>query len=384
MRTVIEINGRRYDARTGEILEQKISPKNADDSKVAAKQLPTKHRSNGQKIDGFSRRKVPSATLSKQSDGITLHGNKKNIDQSLSRTNVSAISPIKKPQKSKTLLRSIVRKPSTKAAYIHSISGIKKPSIQTSHLRTPIPPSNSRRDPNIVTKSPHISKFATKISHPVKPTLSHKLTIKAHPTSTKPVTSHTPPLTKINISSNDKVTKYDLNHAISVATSHTQKRQKINIKPRVNPKFFIISAGILVIAGLAGYFSYNRVPQLSLQVATSKAGFSGHLPNNAPSGFSLKNPIESTKGSITLNYISNSDARKFAISQKPSNWSSESLLSNVFKQSKLNYQTYQDKGLTIYVYEGNNATWVNNGVWYTITGQNALSSQQLLAIAGSM
>ena len=42
MRTVIEINGRRYDARTGEILEQKISPKNTDDSKVVAKQLPTK------------------------------------------------------------------------------------------------------------------------------------------------------------------------------------------------------------------------------------------------------------------------------------------------------------------------------------------------------
>lgn len=383
MRTVIEINGRKYDTQTGEILEQKKSSNNTHQTNSVTKKLPINPRSNGQIIDGVSRRKEPFIPIPKHSSNTALNSDKKVIDKMLSRPKADIITPIKKPQKSKTLLRSVVNKPVTKIAYIHSMNTLANAHDITHVKKLGFPTKPQHIDLRNITKSPHISKFANKASKPVSPKLEPNLLIKSHPIAANTHISHTPPLTKINVSS-VKIKKYDLNHAISVATSHTQKRHVIKHKSRINPKIFIISAGILVLAGLAGYFSYNRVPQLSLQIAASNAGFNGHLPNNTPSGYALKSPIESAKGNIVLNYSSNSDGRKFVISQKPSNWSSESLLSNVFKQSKLNYQTYHDKGLTVYVYGGSNATWVNNGVWYTVTGHDALSSQQLLALAGSM
>jgi hypothetical protein len=45
---------------------------------------------------------------------------------------------------------------------------------------------------------------------------------------------------------------------------------------------------------------------------------------------------------------------------------------------------FQQKGLTIYMYDGSHATWVNQGVWYTIEGDSLLDTEQLLRIATSL
>jgi hypothetical protein len=135
---------------------------------------------------------------------------------------------------------------------------------------------------------------------------------------------------------------------------------------------------------LGGFLAYQNVPTIAMQIADNRAGFSGHLPSTVPVGFSFKGPPIYSKGNISLNYKSNSDNRRFTINQKPTQWSSESLVTDFLINSKLNYQTYNDKGLTIYVYGEGYATWVDNGVWYNITGQGSLSTDQILAIAGSM
>jgi len=40
--------------------------------------------------------------------------------------------------------------------------------------------------------------------------------------------------------------------------------------------------------------------------------------------------------------------------------------------------------MNIYVYNGSNATWINNGVRYTIEGDSSLSIDQLLKITASI
>ena len=42
------------------------------------------------------------------------------------------------------------------------------------------------------------------------------------------------------------------------------------------------------------------------------------------------------------------------------------------------------KGLTVYLNKDNQATWVNHGVWYKITGTTRLSREQILKIAYSL
>ncbi len=85
-----------------------------------------------------------------------------------------------------------------------------------------------------------------------------------------------------------------------------------------------------------------------------------------------------------LTYKSNSDDRKFIVSQKPTEWTSESLLTNYLVDSKLRYQTYRDKGMTVYIYNESNATWVDKGIWYTVNGDGSLNSEQILEIASSI
>jgi hypothetical protein len=98
----------------------------------------------------------------------------------------------------------------------------------------------------------------------------------------------------------------------------------------------------------------------------------------------LAGPVQYSAGQITISYKSNSDDRNFQLVQRNSDWNSQSLLNNFVTREDEKYLTYQDKGKTIYVYDGNNATWVSGGIWYQVEGKSSLSSDQLLKIASSL
>lgn len=121
-----------------------------------------------------------------------------------------------------------------------------------------------------------------------------------------------------------------------------------------------------------------------MRVAASQAGFKGTVPSTTPAGYAFHGPITYEKNVIVVSYKSNSDDRSFKIVQKPTTWSSEALLANYVNKSNMRYQTYNDKGLTVYVMDSNNAAWVDNGIWYTLVGSSSLSTEQVLAMAASM
>jgi hypothetical protein len=98
----------------------------------------------------------------------------------------------------------------------------------------------------------------------------------------------------------------------------------------------------------------------------------------------MAGPIQYQPGEVTLNYRSTSDQRGFNVVQKNSSWNSETLLENFVTAANKPYQTFQANGRTIYIYDGNKATWVDGGIWYNIDGQSNLNSDQLLRIAGSL
>jgi hypothetical protein len=145
-----------------------------------------------------------------------------------------------------------------------------------------------------------------------------------------------------------------------------------------------LAMGALAALLLVGFFVYQNVPNLSMRLASTRAGFNAQLPGYQPSGFSQEKLVSYSPGKITVNFHSNSDDRAFQLTQQVSNWNSQALADNYLAKNGKQYQTLESGGKTIYIYNGDSATWVNGGVWYQIEGQSSLSSDQILKIANSI
>lgn len=136
---------------------------------------------------------------------------------------------------------------------------------------------------------------------------------------------------------------------------------------------------------VVGFFAYQNAPNLSMRLASARAGLEGSLPSYSPAGFGLQGGVSYKPGQIELSYSSHSDDRSYKIIQSTSSWNSETLVQNYEPLTQnSNYQTIPNKGKTVYVYNGSNATWVDAGVWYRIEGDSKLSSDQLLNVADSL
>ena len=137
---------------------------------------------------------------------------------------------------------------------------------------------------------------------------------------------------------------------------------------------------------VVGYITYLNIPNLAIRVAANRAGFDASMPAFTPEGFAFNGPVQYSKGQVTIGFTKKdkSDDQKFAVTERKSNLDSLSLLESYVKPQSSQYATYEDKGLTIYVYGESDATWVNRGVWYTIEDANELSADQLIQVAASL
>ncbi len=160
----------------------------------------------------------------------------------------------------------------------------------------------------------------------------------------------------------------------------TKKAKKVKSK-----KFTKYASSFAVLLILTGYIAYLNVPSISMKVAANRAGFSASLPGYTPGGYSLKGPIAYIPGQVTVNFHANTDDRSFSLKQQPTTWDSAALLENFVTKKNPSYSTYQDRGLTIYIYDGSSAAWVNGGKLYSLEGSNSqLDTDQLLKLATSM
>lgn len=184
--------------------------------------------------------------------------------------------------------------------------------------------------------------------------------------------------------------------ALVRATSHEQpavhttkraakaaKRAHSTRKSRIGRRVLNTTATALAILLVAGFIGYQNKANITMRVASAHAGFHASLPGYKPSGFAIGKFSYGT-GVVAVNFHSNSDNRAFTVTQKASNWDSETLLDNYVATTADNYQALQSGGRTIYMYGNNNATWVGNGVWYQVTDDGSLSTNQVLQLAQSM
>lgn len=351
---IIEVNGKRYDAQTGKLLSATQSPKAAKNTGVV--------------LDGVAKK---TRTASGLPGAHAVH---------------------KTPERSKTLMRTAVKNPSSrKKSQIKGTSGmvdgIRKPSKTVSYQQAKTVdhhvPAGRLERAQITPKSKHISRYG----HPnvTAPTA------KVAPLAVKEAPGSILRQIESQVQQAVHTTVNPFQHAIEQATSHTQPKakkasthHKIARRLNVHPRIVSMSAGALALIVLGGFFAYQNAPNLTMRVAAARAGVQGSLPSYKPAGFSMNGPVSFTPGQITIAYKSNSDNRNFRLVQKSTEWNSETLLNKFVAKDQRPYQSYQEDDKTIYIYDSNNATWIERGVWYQVEGNGALSSDQLLRIANSL
>jgi hypothetical protein len=170
------------------------------------------------------------------------------------------------------------------------------------------------------------------------------------------------------------------------ATSHTQKTIKkhrfASKKQKGHSKPVGLTVTLLILASLAGIIVWQNLANIEVRIASHRAGIHAKLPGYKPSGFSFRS-LAYRQGLVTINFASNSDARYYSVTERVSNWNSETLHTS-FVDGNGPASTVATNGRTIYVYGNTNATWVDGGIWYQIEGNSGLSTGQLLKIANSI
>jgi hypothetical protein len=356
--TYIEINGKKYDAVTGkQILASATS--------IAVTTLkPTRNTGS---VDGFSRRKSTA-------------------------NHVSAKHAAKSPQKSQTLMRKSVIKPiaSTKSAQNTAITNdIKKSSLGAQPRRL--------ESAKHTIKSPQVNKYGPQVHRTSIAKHQAELPVRVETSdNNKSVQPHSTIVSTTTLAQKRKlVTERMIESALHNAQSHEEvhhplepvarKRRKTLAKRLgVSSRSMAMSSAALAVVLLAGFFALQNVPNFAMRVAATRAGFDAELPGYKPAGFSFKGPINYSAGKVTVSFKSNSDTRAYDLTQQSSKWNSDALLSNYVVAENKQYQTYQDRGRTLYIYDGSSATWVDNGIWYQIEGDSEMTTDQLVRVAASI
>lgn len=372
----IVINGKRYDALTGQLVATDQHSKQPEVITEEIVSPGTIQATTGKAVDGFVRGSKNSRTAHNARQVRHMQ---------------------KQPQRSQTLMRGIVTKPSpktgTKKASVH---GILKPKLGISPRRAAVAKE--------VVKSPQIQKYGhndvrssvvrRNSSRPVQPEPPHHAAgvpaqAKEHQSSHS---NHDRPRHKNSAAAKQKL----IESALASARSHeepvifvprkakTSRTHKFLRRLGISKRAAAFSSGVLAIVLLTGFYALHNVPNLSMRLAASRAGFDARLPGYKPAGFSFKGPIGYQSGMVTVAFRSNSDSREYKLIQNDTNWNSDALLANFVVDGGKDYQTYLDRGRTLYIYDGSNATWIDDGIWYRVEGNSGMTTDQLIRIASSI
>lgn len=350
-KTTIELNGKHYDARTGRVMSDGSEP-------TVIKTSASKPHT--QVVDGFVRRPktlLTPAEIAKQKEA---------------RANINHAK--RQVAKSKTLMRPSVKKP-----IIEIKNDIQKQKFVPK--QSSLEAARVSRAQN-TQKSHMVSRFGkVGIGGSVKKTVAHLPIVNA-------------PANAVSGASkvvNNELEKFE--QALKNANSHLHQLEKDVMKKvpflkRVGFKnktanVATMSAAFLL---LVGFFAYQNATSISLKVAATRAGIGAKMPGYTPAGFGASKTADSSDGRVSVSFISHTDNKSFTLTQQTSNWNSSSLLVNHVQKRNCStcYQTWQNEGKTVYIYDNSNATWVDGGIWYQVEGNANLTSDQLLRVANSL
>jgi hypothetical protein len=329
---IIEINGKRYNAKTGE---------------------PLSH---------------PAAS------SVTAHPAKKPLSDVVRPAPKHASKHRTAP--SRTLMRHAVKKPSAQPKTAFKAQGHTDTLIKPPMGEVIVNSSAKRVDPNRLQKAKRVPKSRL-IQHftDVTPAVTLVPTsLPARPPLSAPPAAAASP--------KPRTTADLLEHALKHASSHTEKAPRVHKAGHARRKAGI-GAGAALAVVMLFVISSQSLSSLKLQMASAKAGFNAELPDYQPAGYSMEK-LTYSEGVVATKFGSNSDERAYTLTQKKADWDSRALRDLFVTPADKNYQTVQAGGRTIFLYGDHNATWVNGGIWYQLQTNGSLSNKQLVDLASSL
>lgn len=387
---IIELNGNRYDAITGVLLDpHTTAPKRHGSSASAHKAAPSTsvmRRGNGTTVDGIISHAITTLTPIpvKPIPKLGTAGAKGGMAHPS-----KPLTP-HKPEHSKTLMRHAVHVPKIvpkKPLKIQAPTDLVKhqPAVLTVKPKR----SSDQIDDTRAIRAKQIprSNVVKRFHRPTRLVSAQSPAAAQHPAvqPARPAVHNTNGIPTLGQRNNTSAALLD--RAVTAATSHTQvapkesRRHKTNRFTKRHVKLFSITAMAFAMLILGGFIAYQNKASLELQLASTKAGFHATMPSYKPVGFAVKK-LTYSPGTVTIGF--GSSVKSFTVTQKQSNWDSETLLENYVATSGSAYQAYSAAGRTIYIYGNGAATWVNGGVWYQINGNAKLNNTQIIDLAASM
>lgn len=375
---IIELNGKRFDARTGAFLGSQSAEGTQPAATTAKVTTPKAHAApNGRAMDGIVGK--PAGGFTK----VAAMPVKPAPPNHATAHHVHTPKPLMphQPQHSQTLMRRALKQPAIKSTKpLHAQAPADPTKFQPKVLSVKpklssdqIDKSRAERAGN-VPRSPQLVRF-----QPAHQPIRRNFTVE--PAATPASVPVNPARPQAQPPQRDM-----FEAAIANARSHEEPAPKESRRPKAkrtvrrHVRRFSISTAVVVMLLLGGFFAYQNKIALELQLASARAGFPASMPGYRPSGYAAKS-LKYSPGMVTIGYRGGDHS--FNVTQKQSNWDSETLLQNYVADANQSYQAYEAAGRTVYVY-GNNATWVNGGVWYQVNGNASLTTKQFLDIATSM
>lgn len=375
---IVIINGKRYDSVTGLMI-------NDTTDSVAIH--------NTEKIDSSFSDEMPSwvSNYVGESDRIiTNHTVESNTELKSEIHRQAAPSARRTVTESRTLNRRFVRKPLSE-------NGDYAESIAVKHIRSAAK-SSVKTETRSEVKADQIANFV--------PLLTRRQAEGVKRMGTESGKNISKDTTKAKVKPPIKLMPKDvksdsddiLNERLSQLSQILQNAQEIDAKQN-NRDFFpkdkkgasrkrkfhapAIFATASAVAVLVAVGVYVAMPSVSIKMAASKAGIDAKNPY-VPSGYTIDSDVAYQSGRVTINYRGTHGNGGYSITQEASNNDSDDMLAEkVDNVTNGSYQVMQAGDKTIYRYR-DVATWVQDGIQYTINTNNYLDSQQITDIANSL
>ncbi len=306
---------------------------------------------------------------------------RQSIDGVLSHGSSPALAPkITQPKRAHTVAKH-AKRPVSRSRTLVRHAVVKPP---TAHRARRQAPAESIVQHELIARGERAKKIQK--SHLIQKFSSNQTAAHRPQPPAKPKDSHakrTQPLAIANasaVASSNSIA--DFEQALEKASSHLQKMpaKSRRRKPKAGKGSLAMVAAVIVL--MVGFFAWQNTPSIRMKLAARNANIPASLPDYSPAGFSVDKDIIAQPGLVSVSYKSESGGQAFSITQQASDWDDSTLYASYVEPR--DGQTFEGHNKKIYLIDGSNATWVDNGIWYRVTGTAKLSVDQLQRIANSL
>jgi hypothetical protein len=411
----IEVNGKSYDAVTG----------------VLVKHGHTAQARRGQNIDGFFRSRTtitPTLKTPPNSDRITVlaapapapkphkqpargvNHAKRHVPQTSKTVDIRVRSGVQhsqkltvhrtpvtpnhtksvKPQTSQTLMRAAVKRPApsfhkqaqTKGTLQHAVPSLIVPkksvaSVDESRL---VRAQQVKRSPLV---AHHTNPQVSKVLPQYGPLAVTPLPANPNPQSPVPGTAPAP---QPHNKPDEPPKPTDIfEHALANANHFVDlQAHKMRYRKKARRHVTSMAAGTLALLVIAGFAFYQNSAGLQFKVASFHAGVATHMPNLKAAGFAYDG-AKADGDTLVVGFSSPSG--NYRLSQQATNLSEQDVINDLSATDASghpDYTTVHAGSTTVYRFGANDATWVQDGTWYTVNGTGSLTDQQVTSLVDNI